>query len=166
MTTPADAAAHQARCFFVRHRTAGEDRGAKPMVTCAIPGAARAQGGEPMIVQMRTGTDDEALEHVLGTITAAGHGYRVIEGTERNVIGVLGGAPSQDLFDRVQGLPGVEMVIRISKPYKLASREFHPERTVVRIGDVAIGGETPVLMAGPCVVEGREPLLKTAWAAK
>jgi len=119
-----------------------------------------------MIVQMRTGTDEQALEHVLNTITAAGHGHRVIAGTERNVIGVLGGAPSQDLLDRVQGMPGVEMVIRISKPYKLASREFHPARTIVRIGNVAIGGETPVLIAGPCVVEGREPLLKTAWAAK
>jgi 3-deoxy-7-phosphoheptulonate synthase len=119
-----------------------------------------------MIVQMRTGSDERYLEHVLGVITAAGHGYRVIEGTERNVIGVLGGAPSQDLLDRVQTLPGVEMVIRISKPYKLASREFHPQRTVVRIGDVLIGGGTPVLMAGPCVVEGKEPLLLTARAAK
>ena len=119
-----------------------------------------------MIVQMRTESDERNLEHVLGVITAAGHGYRVIEGTERNVIGVLGGAPSQDLVDHVQSLPGVETVIRISKPYKLASREFHPERTVVRIGDVEIGGEMPVLIAGPCVVEGREPLLLTARAAK
>src|SRR5947209_12963700 len=133
------------------------------MVVCAIP---EAKGDRAMIVQMRTAAGEQNLEHVLGVITAAGHGYRVIEGTERNVIGVLGSAPSQDLFERVQGLPGVEEVIRISKPYKLASREFHPERTVVRIGSVEIGGGMPVLIAGPCVVEGREALLTTARAAK
>src|SRR6476661_6937875 len=136
------------------------------MVACAVPGIEQKRGDRAMIVQMLTGSDERNLEHVLSVITAAGHGHRVIEGTERNVIGVLGGAPSQDLVDRVQGLPGVEMVIRISKPYKLASREFHPERTIVRIGDVEIGGEMPVLIAGPCVVEGRESLLTTARAAK
>lgn len=119
-----------------------------------------------MIVQMRTGLDGSNLERVLGTIAAAGHGYRVIEGTERNVIGVLGGAPSQELFEHVQSLPGVEVCIRISKPYKVASREFHPENTVVHVGNVAIGAGEPVLIAGPCVVEGREALLQTARAAK
>ena len=73
-----------------------------------------------MIVQMLTGTDGQNLEQVLSVITAAGHGHRVIEGTERNVIGVLGGAPSQDLVDRVQGLPGVEMVSVVAPSSPLA----------------------------------------------
>ncbi len=119
-----------------------------------------------MIVQMRTGATGENLAQVLAAITAAGHSHRVMEGTERYVIGVLGGAPSQELFDHVQAMAAVEVCIRISKPYKLASREFHPERTLVTIGDVVFGGEMPVLIAGPCVVESREALLKTARAAK
>jgi len=124
------------------------------------------KGDRAMIVQMRTGAGTGNLERVIGAITAAGHGHRVIEGTERSVIGVLGSAPSQDLFEHVQALPGVEMVIRISKPYKLTSREFHPESTVVTIGDVQIGAGMPVLIAGPCVVEGRDALMQTARAAK
>lgn len=119
-----------------------------------------------MIVQMQTGAHVGDVERVIEAVMAAGHGHQRIEGTERTVIGVLGPAPSQDLLEHVQVLPGVEMVIRISKPYKLASREFHPERTVVRVGDVEIGAGMPVLMAGPCAVEGRESLLLTARAAK
>ncbi len=119
-----------------------------------------------MIVQMGTGARAGDVERVIGTITAAGHGHHLSEGMERTIIGVLGPAPSQDLMEHVQVLPGVELVIRISKPYKMASREFHPEPTVVRIGNVAIGEGEPVLIAGPCAVEGRESLLLTARAAK
>jgi 3-deoxy-7-phosphoheptulonate synthase len=63
-------------------------------------------------------------------------------------------------------LPGVMEVVRISKPYKMASREFHPNNTVVQVGDVLIGGPEPVIMAGPCSVEDEEQMVSTARAVK
>jgi len=63
-------------------------------------------------------------------------------------------------------LPGVEEVIPISKPYKLASREFHPQNTVVKINDITIGGDEIVVIAGPCAVETEDQLLTTALAVK
>ncbi|HZA22222.1 MAG TPA: 3-deoxy-7-phosphoheptulonate synthase, partial [Dehalococcoidia bacterium] len=71
-----------------------------------------------------------------------------------------------DLKDEMEILPGVMEVVRISKPYKMASREFHPENTVVQVGDVLIGGSEPVIMAGPCSVEDEEQMVSTARAVK
>jgi 3-deoxy-7-phosphoheptulonate synthase len=71
-----------------------------------------------------------------------------------------------ELHDTLELLPGVEQVIPISKPYKLASREFHPQDTIVKVKDIAIGGNEIVIMAGPCAVENEEQLLTTAQAVK
>jgi 3-deoxy-7-phosphoheptulonate synthase len=102
-------------------------------------------------------------------------------GFERTVVGVLGptgpsGVPgalngiTPDLAEFFEGLPGVESVLRVSKPYKLASREFHPEPTVVRVespaGIVNVGGDNVTMMAGPCTVESEEQLLAAARAAR
>jgi 3-deoxy-7-phosphoheptulonate synthase len=75
-----------------------------------------------------------------------------------------------ELGSALEGLPAVESVLIVSKPYKLASREFHPEPTVVRVttpvGELAVGGELVVMMAGPCTVESEEQLLAAAFAAR
>ena len=63
-------------------------------------------------------------------------------------------------------MPGVGEVIRVSKPYKLAGRDFHPDESVIKIGDVSIGGNEMVVMAGPCAVEDRQQILDTARIAK
>jgi 3-deoxy-7-phosphoheptulonate synthase len=68
--------------------------------------------------------------------------------------------------DELELLPGVSEVVIISKPYKLASREFHPEATIVQVGDTCIGGPDPVIMAGPCSVEDEEQMVSTAKAVK
>jgi 3-deoxy-7-phosphoheptulonate synthase len=93
------------------------------------------------------------------------HGYEPIElpGADRIAIGVLGSNPST-IRDNVVGLPGVVQAIPVSKPYKQVGREWHPERTTVRVGDVVIGGDRFVVGAGPCAVESREQLLDTARA--
>jgi 3-deoxy-7-phosphoheptulonate synthase len=87
-------------------------------------------------------------------------------GTERTAIAVIGeiGSRKGDLIARLGGLPGVEAVTPISRPFKLASREFQPEDTVIRVLDAVIGDGSLTVMAGPCSVESRSQLFETAAA--
>jgi len=90
---------------------------------------------------------------------------QVFQGIERVVVGVLGSIPP-DLRDEMALLPGVSEVVPISKPYKMASREFHPDNSVVMVGDVPVGGPEPVVMAGPCSVEDEVQMVSTAKAVQ
>ncbi|MFQ5957711.1 MAG: 3-deoxy-7-phosphoheptulonate synthase [Candidatus Brocadiales bacterium] len=90
----------------------------------------------------------------------------ISKGEETTVIGVVGVNIPPELPDLIERLPGVGRTMRISKPYKLVSREFKAEDTIIKIGDVCIGGGDVVVMAGPCSIENREQLLKTAKAVK
>jgi 3-deoxy-7-phosphoheptulonate synthase len=90
---------------------------------------------------------------------------QVSEGAERIVVGVVG-VVTPDMRDEMALLPGVSEVIPISKPYKMASRDFHSENSIVMIGDVPVGGPEPVVMAGPCSVEDEEQMVSTAKAVK
>ena len=119
-----------------------------------------------MIVVMAKDSTQEDLNEVRRRIeNHPGLQPQVFHGVERIVVGVLGSIPP-DLKDEMELLPGVLEVVRISKPYKLASREFHPDNSVVMVGDVAIGGPEPVIMAGPCSVEDEEQMVSTARAVK
>jgi len=118
-----------------------------------------------MIVVMAAGSSREELDLVRGRIEARGLRAQISQGVERTVIGVLGSLPP-DLKDEMELLPGVREVLVISKPYKLASREFHPDNTTVVVGDAVIGGPDPVIMAGPCSVEDEEQMVSTAKAVK
>ncbi|MFM2106759.1 MAG: hypothetical protein RL338_1791 [Chloroflexota bacterium] len=82
------------------------------------------------------------------------------------VIGELGKSRRAELVGLLERLPGVESVAEISRPFKLTSREFHPEETVIRVLDAAIGDGGLTIMAGPCSVESREQLFETADAVK
>jgi 3-deoxy-7-phosphoheptulonate synthase len=82
-------------------------------------------------------------------------------GAQRTAIGVTGNKRQVD-SDRIANLPGVQEVIHVTRPYQLASREHHPEDTVVDIGGVKVGGKEFTLMAGPCSVESEEQCLKIA----
>jgi len=86
------------------------------------------------------------------------------QGAERVVIAVVGevGPRKQHLMSKLSALAGVEAVTPISRPFKLTSREFHPEDTVVRVLDATIGDGSLTVMAGPCSVESREQLFETA----
>ena len=118
-----------------------------------------------MIVVMSKDSTQEDLAEVQRRIKSHGLAVNISRGTERTVVGVLGTIPP-DLKDEMELLPGVAEVVRITKPYKLASREFHPESSVVVVGDVVIGGPDPVVMAGPCSVEDEEQMVSTARAVK
>ncbi|MHC1578213.1 MAG: 3-deoxy-7-phosphoheptulonate synthase, partial [Dehalococcoidia bacterium] len=118
-----------------------------------------------MIVVMKTGSSHKDIIKVIKRIEDCGLKAHVSEGTDHTVIGVLGRVFSE-LRDALELSPGVEQVVPVSRPYKLASREFHPLDTIVEVSDVAIGGNEIVVMAGPCAIESEEQLLTAAQAVK
>jgi len=137
-----------------------------------------------MIVVMKSGCDEQDIEHVLSFLEKHGLTGHLSHGVERSVIGVLGGigpsgAPGSlgginpAIEESLEGLPCVESVLRVTKPYKLSSREFHPKDTIVSVaapcvstGTVSIGSGAVVMMAGPCTVESERQLLTTAEAVR
>ena len=114
---------------------------------------------------MRKGTTPEEIEGVQRRIEDRGFKAHLSAGVERTVIGVLG-QPYPDLKDELELLLGVSEVLPISKPYKLSSREFKSENTTVKLGDISIGGDDLVVMAGPCSVEDEKQMVSTAEAVK
>jgi 3-deoxy-7-phosphoheptulonate synthase len=118
-----------------------------------------------MIVVMKAGSSHAEISKVTKRIEDFGLKAHISEGVDHTVIGVLGKVFSE-LRDALELLPGVEQVLLVSKPYKLASREFHPRDTIVEVKGVAIGGNEIVVMAGPCAIESEEQLLTTAQAVK
>ena len=118
-----------------------------------------------MIVVMAPGTAQPDLDNIRVRIEDRGLRAQINTGAERTVIGVMGSIPP-DFKDEMELMNGVDEVIIISKPYKLASKEFHPDDTIIRVGDAVIGGPKPVIMAGPCSVEDEEQMVSTAKAVK
>ncbi|MGD2065457.1 MAG: 3-deoxy-7-phosphoheptulonate synthase, partial [Dehalococcoidia bacterium] len=118
-----------------------------------------------MIVVMKTGSSQEEIKRVIDRIEVGGLKAQISQGIVQTVIGVLG-KPFPELRDALELLPGVEQVIPVSKPYKLASREFHPQDTMVKLNGVAVGDKGVVVMAGPCAVESEEQIFSTARAVK
>ena len=118
-----------------------------------------------MIVVMARGTANEDLEKVRERIENRGLRAQINLGEERAVIGVMGSIPP-DFKDEMELMNGVSEVVMVSKPYKLASKEFHPDNTIIKVGDAVIGGPDPVIMAGPCSVEDEEQMVSTAIAVK
>jgi len=118
-----------------------------------------------MIIVMKSGCSQDEVKAVVKRIQEAGMREHISQGVERTIIGVLG-QNILGLLDMLQLLPGVEQVIPVSKPYKLASREFHPQNSIIKVNDIAIGGDEIVIIAGPCAVESKEQLLATAREVK
>jgi 3-deoxy-7-phosphoheptulonate synthase len=109
-----------------------------------------------MIVVMEEGAGREAIQHIEDRLIQAGFGVHRIEGVNHTVLGAVGVRLDFNPRD-IEMLPGVREVVSVSTPYKLASRSFRPEGTVVDVGrGVKVGGEEVVMMAGPCSVESPE----------
>jgi 3-deoxy-7-phosphoheptulonate synthase len=115
-----------------------------------------------MIAVMQPSATVEDVEHVVEVLRLHNLKAQVSKGEERTVIGVIGTGFPEDLLETLEVLPGVDRVTRITRPYKLASRDFKPSDTVVEAGGQLIGGRDFVVMAGPCSVESREQLVRTA----
>ena len=118
-----------------------------------------------MIVVMKVDSGQKEIDEILKRLGERGLAGHLSRGMERTVIGVVG-QTYPELRDMLELLPGVEEVIPITRPYKLSSREFQPQDTVIKVGDIAIGGEELVVIAGPCAVESEEQVLETARAVK
>jgi 3-deoxy-7-phosphoheptulonate synthase len=118
-----------------------------------------------MVIIMRHNATPEQISHVVADVESLGFKAHLSSGEERTVIGVIGDERPVEP-EHFEMLEGVERAVRILKPFKLASRDFHPEDSVVRINGHSIGGQQVIVMAGPCSVESREQLHETAAAVK
>lgn len=119
-----------------------------------------------MLIVMSHTAQQTEIDKVIETVTAMGLTAAPIPGSQRTAIGVLGNKGYVD-DSNIRELPGVQQTIPVSKPYKLVSRDFHPEDTVVDVAGVKIGnGCTPVVVAGPCAVESEEQIMATAHFVK
>ncbi len=119
-----------------------------------------------MIIVMKGTAREEELQNVIQVIEELGYQAHVIRGTQRNVLGAIGDERGKARLQSLEAMPGVESVVPILQPFKLASREFKSIPTVVKVRDVEIGGDRLVVMAGPCSVESKEQILETAKAVK
>jgi len=120
-----------------------------------------------MIIVMRKGASKDELAEVKKRIKELGYKPHVIHGETRNVVGAVGDERGKAILQSLESMPGVENVVPILKPYKLASKEVKPEPTAVEIvPGLTVGGDTLVVMAGPCSVESEEQILETARAVK
>ncbi len=118
-----------------------------------------------MIVVMNPGAGKEEVARITDKLKNMGYGVHLSTGENRTIIGVIG-QRREETAQIMEAMPEVERVVFISRPFKLAGREFHPENTVIRIGDLSIGDSNLVIMAGPCAVENEEQLLQAAEAVK
>lgn len=120
-----------------------------------------------MVIVMNQHATTQEIQDVVNHIERVGLKAHLSTGEERTIIGAIGeGAVAARYQDHFLIMPGVAQVIRISRPYKLASREFCPENTRFEVGGVAVGGRDIAIMAGPCAVESRTQTIETALAVK
>jgi 3-deoxy-7-phosphoheptulonate synthase len=117
-----------------------------------------------MVVVMQERATEDQIESVVAQLVGMGFRVHRSTGATRTVIGAVGAGGGDPQLIGVQ--PGVQEVVRITEPYKLASRTFKPENTVVAVGDLRIGGEEVIVMAGPCSAESDEQVDTTAAAVR
>ena len=118
-----------------------------------------------MIIIMKMGASQEELQSVTGRVESLGFRVHLSQGEERTIIGVIGDERPLDK-DAMERMSGVERIVPILRPFKLASRDFQATNTQFTVGGCSIGGQKLVIIAGPCAVESRSQLLEAAHAVK
>jgi 3-deoxy-7-phosphoheptulonate synthase len=118
-----------------------------------------------MVVVMRPDASPEDVDAIVARVEAAGGSAFVSRGVQRTIVGLVGDIAAFTSLN-LRAMNGVGDVVRVSKPYKLVSREHHPEATTIRVGGVPIGPDTFTLIAGPCAVETPEQTMQAALMAK
>ncbi|MBW2975804.1 3-deoxy-7-phosphoheptulonate synthase [Candidatus Woesearchaeota archaeon] len=118
-----------------------------------------------MIIVLKTNASQKEISAVSEKIKKMGLEPHISKGVERTVIGAIG---DESLLkeDQLKAMPVVEKVLPIMKPYKLVSREFKKENTIIKVGNTPIGGDEIVVMAGPCAIESEKQITETAKAVK
>ncbi len=117
-----------------------------------------------MIVVFKPKATEKQIQHVLDRVKELKFQVDLNRGAERTVIGIKGKIddPARVLLQPIEAFPGVEKIVVISAPYKLVSRQYRSQDTVVEVGGIQIGGKKVVVMAGPCSVESREIVMEVA----
>jgi len=118
-----------------------------------------------MVIVMQPGAPKADIDAVIAKVEELGFTPHPIFGVEKTVVAVIGEG-AYDAADMFESLPSVDRAVPIGQPYKLAGSDVKPEKTVVTVGDVPIGGESLVVIAGPCAIESREQFLETAKLVK
>src|SRR6201981_4102811 len=118
-----------------------------------------------MIIVLRPNSTTAEIDHVIERIRELGLKAHVSQGEHRTIIGVIGDENKLQA-EPLQAIPGVEQVLPIMKPFKLASREFNKKDTIVSVGKVKIGSGHLAMIAGPCAIESREILNEIAGHVK
>src|SRR3954453_1390092 len=119
-----------------------------------------------MVVVMQERASDAQVQGVIAKLTEMGFDVHRSTGQLRTVLGAVGGSSRNYDTALIEVLDGVQEVLRITEPYKLASRTFKPDNTVITIGDLRIGGDEVIVMAGPCSAETEEQVEATAAAVR
>ncbi|MBW1744508.1 MAG: 3-deoxy-7-phosphoheptulonate synthase, partial [Deltaproteobacteria bacterium] len=119
-----------------------------------------------MIIVMKRKADEQELDNVIKWIESVGYKVHLSKGVERTIIGAVGDERGKVALKAAENMPGVEKVMPILAPYKLASRESKEGNTVIKVGDVEIGGPQCVVIAGPCAVESPEQLMEAGEVVK
>ncbi len=118
-----------------------------------------------MVVVMESKAPEEKIQNVISHLRDLGFDIHRSDGVTHTILGAVGDKTGIDIR-QLEVLDGVHEVVRISEPYKLASRSFKQENTVIGIGDVEIGGQEVIVAAGPCAVESREQIMTIAEAIR
>lgn len=118
-----------------------------------------------MVIVMESGADESKIGAVTTELERRGFGIHRSDGAAQTVLGVVGNVATIDPRE-IENLAGVKEVVRISEPYKLASRSFRRERTVIKVRGTEIGGSSVVMMAGPCTIEGEDQVYQSAVAVR
>jgi 3-deoxy-7-phosphoheptulonate synthase len=119
-----------------------------------------------MIIVMQQNAQPKQVEDVVRRVESLGYKVHLSRGEARTIIGIIGADEHLLQPMSFEAMDGVEKTMRVMQPFKVASRDFSQENTVIDVGGVKIGGPQVVVMAGPCSVESREMLLETAHAVK
>src|SRR5438105_82087 len=119
-----------------------------------------------MVIVMKPDATERNREDIVQNLESRGFQTHVSVGAVQTIIGVIGVDIEQkaQLFDQFEALPFVEKCVAISRPYKLVDKAFRPEGTKINVRGVVIGGDTAIVMAGPCTVETEEQLMEAARA--
>ena len=119
-----------------------------------------------MIIKVDGGIDEKVLEKMINRLETENNvSVKLIAGKDYSILGLVGDISTIDI-KHIQSLDYVLDVQRVQEPYKRASRKFKPEDTIVKVGNVEIGGNNLVMMAGPCSVENEKQIIDTAKAVK
>jgi 3-deoxy-7-phosphoheptulonate synthase len=119
-----------------------------------------------MIIVMKKNAPETQIDHVIKWIESVGYRAHPSRGVDRTIIGVVGDDRGKAQLKAAENLQGVEKIMPILKPYKLASREAKMGNTIIRINDLEIGGNQFIIMAGPCSIESEGQLMECAYIAK